>query len=113
MHEDGTLSLTSQDSGLVRASLPMPAPTQAAVRRASSARPAARLAGSRLTDVRALLPLVHLQSDERLLSVLDGERKTVVRLTLEETTLVGSTGPDAALRPRLRITRHPRVRQAS
>ena len=47
---------------------------------------------------------MHLQSDERLLSVLDDERKTVVRLTLEETKLVGSNGPDAALRPRLRMT---------
>jgi CHAD domain-containing protein len=57
-----------------------------------------------ITDVRALLPLVHLHSRERLLSVLDDERKTVVRLALEETTLVGSDGPGAALRPRVRIT---------
>jgi CHAD domain-containing protein len=47
---------------------------------------------------------VHLHSRERLLAVLDDERKTVVRLALEETALVGSDGPDTALRPRLRIT---------
>ena len=57
-----------------------------------------------ITDVRALLPLAQLRSRERLLSVLDDERKTVVRLALEETALLRSDGPDAALRPRLRIT---------
>ena len=45
-----------------------------------------------------------LAHTERLLSVLDDERKTVVRLALEETSLVASNGTDAALRPRLRIT---------
>ena len=57
-----------------------------------------------ITDVRVLLALVHLHSHERLLSVLDGERKTVVRLALEETSLVASNGADSALRPRLRVT---------
>jgi len=57
-----------------------------------------------ITDIRALLPLVHLHSQERLLAVLDDERKTVVRLSLEETSLVDSAGAAGALRPRLRIT---------
>jgi CHAD domain-containing protein len=103
MHVDGTLSATSHDSGIVVASLPMPAPTKPLFARELPSGPL-RDALAPITDVRAVLPLVHLQSDERLLSVLDDERKTVVRLTLEETTLVGSNGPDAALRPRLRMT---------
>ncbi len=103
MHVDGTLSATSHDSGMVVASLPMPAPTKPLFARELPPGPL-RDALAPITDVRAVLPLVHLQSDERLLSVLDDERKTVVRLTLEETKLVGSNGPDAALRPRLRMT---------
>jgi CHAD domain-containing protein len=38
------------------------------------------------------------------MSVLDGERKTVVRLALEETSLTGPAGKVSPLRPRLRIT---------
>ena len=84
MHVDGTLSLASQESGLVRGLAPDAGADQAAVRARAAARPAARHAAP-VTDVRALLPLVHLHSRERVLSVLDGERKTVVRLALEET----------------------------
>jgi CHAD domain-containing protein len=103
MHADGTLSASSQDSGIVVASLPMRAPTKPLFARDL---PSGPLRDSLLpiTDVRALLPLVQLHSRERMLSVLDDERKTVVRLALEETSLQRADGPDAALRPRLRLT---------
>ncbi|MGA8718128.1 MAG: hypothetical protein WB557_08985, partial [Solirubrobacteraceae bacterium] len=97
-HADGTLSLVSHDSGVVVASLPMRAPTKPVFARDLPLGPL-RETLLPIIDVRALLPLVHLHSHERLLSVLDGERKTVVRLALEETSLVASNGADAALRP--------------
>ncbi len=100
---DGALSLAEQDSGLVRASLPIPAPTKPLFARELPPGPL-RDTLLPLTDVRVLLPLVQLRTRERILSVLDGERKTVVRLALEETALLRSDGSDAALRPRLRIT---------
>ncbi len=102
-HVDGSLSLAEQDSGLVRASLPVPAPTKPLFARELPRGPL-RDTLLPLTDVRVLLPLVQVRSRERVLSVLDGERKTVVRLALEETALLRSDAPDAALRPRLRIT---------
>ena len=102
-HAEGTLSLASQETGVIVASLPMRAPTKQLFARDLPSGPLRDMLVP-ITDVRALLPLVHLHSRERLLSVLDDERKTVVRLALEETTLVGSDGPDAALRPRVRIT---------
>jgi CHAD domain-containing protein len=103
IHADGTLTLASQDSSVVVASLPMPAPTKPLFARELPAGPL-RDTLVPITDVRALLPLVHLHSHERLLAVLDDERKTVVRLALEETSLLRADAPDAALRPRLRIT---------
>ena len=103
MHADGTLSLASQDSGVVVASLPLRAPTKPLFARDLPPGPL-RETLLPITDVRALLALVHLHTHERLLSVIDGERKTVVRLALEETSLVATNGADAALRPRLRIT---------
>ena len=112
MHADGTLSLASQDSGVVVASLPLPAPTKPLFARDLPPGPL-RETLLPITDVRALLALVHLHTHERLLSVLDGERKTVVRLALEETSLVATNGADAALRPRLRDHRHPRLRQTA
>ena len=103
MHADGVLAAASQDSGVVVASLPMRAPTKPLFARDLSPGPL-RDTLLPITDVRALLALVHLHTQERLLSVLDDERKTVVRLSLEETALVGSDGAAAALRPRVRIT---------
>ena len=103
MHADGTLSLVSQESGVVVASLPMRAPAKPVFARDMPSGPL-RDTLIPITDVRALLPLAHLHSHERLLSVLDDERKTVVRLALEETSLVDASRPHAALRPRLRIT---------
>ena len=102
-YADGTLSLVSHDSGVLVASLPMRAPAKPLFARELPLGPL-RDTLIPITDVRALLPLVHLHSHERLLSVLDDERKTVVRLALEETSLVDAQSADAALRPRLRIT---------
>ncbi len=53
-----------------------------------------------LIDVRALLPLAELEVSERHLRVLDPERKTVVRASVERSTLARSGAP---LRPRLRL----------
>jgi CHAD domain-containing protein len=103
MHADGTLTAASQESGVVLASLPMRAPTKPVFAHELPSGPLRDMLIP-IADVRALLPLVHLHSHERPLAVLDDERKTVVRLTLEETTLVGSNGPNTALRPRVRIT---------
>jgi CHAD domain-containing protein len=102
-YADGTLSLVSQDSGVLVASLPMRAPAKPLFAREL---PLGQLRDTLvpITDVRALLALVHLHSHERLLSVLDDERKTVVRLALEETSLRDAQSAGAALRPRLRIT---------
>jgi len=103
MHADGTLSVTSQESGVVVASLPMRAPAKPLFARDLPPGPL-RETLLPITDVRALLPLANLHTHERVLSVLDDERKTVVRLTLEENELVGSNGAHSPLRPRLRIT---------
>ena len=103
VHADGALSLVELDSGVVRASLPTAAPTEPLF--AAELPPGAlRDALSELTDIRALLPLVHVHARERLISVLDGEGKTVVRLALEEPQLVDPAGADSPLRPRVRIT---------
>jgi CHAD domain-containing protein len=103
MHTDGTLSVASRDSGLVVASLPMRPPAKPLFARELPPGPL-RDTLLPITDVRALLPVAHLRSRERVLSVLDDERKTVVRLALEETALLRSDGAEAPLRPRLRIT---------
>ena len=80
--EDGELALRELDSERIRA-------------RAALAKPAKPLfawdldgglcdALTPLIDVRALLPLVEIKCRERPLDVLDAERKTVVRLRLQE-----------------------------
>ena len=103
VHEDAMLSMIERETGLVRASLatpPPPMPLFAADLEDGPLRDALR----ELTDLRALLPLVQVQARERRMSVLDGERKTVVRLALESTSLAGAPGVVSPLRPRLRIT---------
>jgi CHAD domain-containing protein len=102
VHSDGGLSLVERDSGLVRSSLSMPAPPDRLFA-AELAPGALRESLQSLTDVRALLPLVHVTARERLIAVLDGERKTVVRLALEETALADSPHAGSPLRPRLRL----------
>jgi CHAD domain-containing protein len=58
-----------------------------------------RLAG--VLGVRALLPLVRVQSTMRPLAVLNGDAKTVVRLELEQSEVVGEGVRPSALAPRL------------
>ena len=53
-----------------------------------------------LIDVRALLPLADLQIEERRLRILDSERKTVVRASIERPSLADS---GQALRARVRL----------
>jgi CHAD domain-containing protein len=53
-----------------------------------------------LIEVRALLPLAELRIKERRLRILDSERKTVVRASIEEPALVES---GTALRGRVRL----------
>jgi CHAD domain-containing protein len=103
VHEDGTLSLIERETGSVQASLVTPPPSMPMFAAGLEPGPL-RDALGKLTDPRALLPLVQLHSRERRMSVLDGEEKTVVRLSLEEASLPGPGGRSSRLRPRLRIT---------
>jgi CHAD domain-containing protein len=100
---DGRLSLIERDTGLVRATLPMPAPARPLF---AFELPPGSLRDTllALTEVRALLPVARVHARERDISVLDDEGKTVVRLALEEPAVVESEGTRAVLRPRLRIT---------
>ena len=102
VHEDGSLALIERETGLVRASL-VTAPPRMPLFAGDLEPGPLRDSLRELTDVRALLPLVQIQLRERRMSVLDGERKTVVRLALEETALTGPAGKVSPLRPRLRI----------
>jgi CHAD domain-containing protein len=102
VHEDGRLSVVERDTGLVRAGAPMPTPTRPVFAR-DLPQGSLRDALAPLVDVRALLPLAHLHSRERPISVLDDQRKTVVRLALEEPALTDSDNGWTALRPRVRM----------
>jgi CHAD domain-containing protein len=103
VHEDGRLSLVERETGLVRASVAMAAPAERLF--AADLEPGAlRDTLVELTELRALLALVRLRTRERLMSVLDGEQKTVARLVLEEATLTAGAGAGSRLRPRVRIT---------
>ena len=103
VHEDGTLSLIERETGNVKAALLTPPPSMPLVA-ADLAPGPLRDSLRKLTEPRALLPLVQVHSRERRMSVLDGEQKTVVRLSLEEASLSGPAGRTSMLRPRLRIT---------
>ena len=92
------LSLVERDTGVARGSLSTPPPRMPVFAARARGGPAAGRARE-LTDLRALLPLVQVQARERRMAVLDGERKTVVRLALEETTLVVADGAASPLRP--------------
>jgi CHAD domain-containing protein len=101
-HEDGRIVLSARDNGQELASLDAPPPTQPLL---ADELPAGALrdALAPVSGVRALLPLVHVHSRLRALRVLDDERKTVVRMTLEEPALVSSSNRHTALRPRVRL----------
>jgi CHAD domain-containing protein len=102
-HEDGSLKLIDRESCHVRSSVASPRPKQPLFASELRAGPL-RDALLEVVEARALLPLVRVRSRERALSVLDDERKTVVRMTLEEPELV-----EGRRRERLR----PRVRTAA
>jgi CHAD domain-containing protein len=102
VHEDGRLVLVETWSGRERAGVVTPAPTQAL--------PATQLPPGPLQEalegvcgVRALLPLVRVRSRLRALRVLDDERKTVVRMTLEEPALISGKNRPRRLRPRVKL----------
>jgi CHAD domain-containing protein len=102
VHSEGRLSLVELESGLVRASAAALVPSKPLFA-ADVAPGALSEALSELIEVRAALPLVRVHARQRLIAVLDGEGKTVVRLALEEPALIGSDGADSRLRPRVRI----------
>jgi CHAD domain-containing protein len=58
---------------------------------------------TRVVDVRALLPLVHLESEVHELGVVNAEDKLVVRLALERPVVITRSRRRIALRPRVRL----------
>jgi CHAD domain-containing protein len=102
VREQGRLALIDPGSGAERAGITTSEPTQPflAVELAPGLLREALLS---VIDVRALLPLVQVRSRVRQLDVLDDERKTVVRMRLEEPALVSFNGRHTALRPRLTL----------
>jgi CHAD domain-containing protein len=103
VHQDGRLALVERDSGAERAWVASALPAEPLESSKLDPGPM-RDALAEVIEVRALLPLVHVHSRTRALDVLDGEHKTVVRMTLEEPALVASTSLHVGLRPRLRLT---------
>ncbi len=89
-HEDGSLKLIDRESGDVRLWVAAPRPDKYLFPAELDPGPV-RDALLDVADERALLPLVRVRSRERALSVLDAERKTVVRMTLEEPELVAGS----------------------
>jgi CHAD domain-containing protein len=102
VHEDGQLSLVERATGVEHATITIPQPTQPLLpmRLGPSAFRDALLP---VVEVRALLPLVHVHSRQRAIDVLDEERKTVVRMTLEQSTVIISALNHRPLRPRVRL----------
>jgi CHAD domain-containing protein len=101
-HEDGELALIERETGEVRVKLRVAQPRDRVFAGELEPGPLRdELAG--LIDVRALLPLARVHARQRSLSVLDAERKTVVRMTLEEPSVVDGAGALEILRPRLRV----------
>jgi CHAD domain-containing protein len=110
-HERGELTLIDRDSGEVRARVAharYPKGSRAA--RApqplfpSELEPGQlREALAAVVDVRALLPLVRVKTRERCLRVLDDERKTVARITIERPAVLAANGRRRPLGARLRV----------
>ena len=101
-HEDGELVLLDRDSGVVRLRGRIAKPGQRLFPRQLEPGPL-RDALLDVVDERALLALARVHARRRALNVLDDERKTVVRMTLEEPALVDSAGRLSILRPRVRL----------
>jgi CHAD domain-containing protein len=102
VHEGGRLALVDRVTGEERAAIAIPQPTEPLLARRLEDGPL-RTALIQLVDVRALLPLVHVHSRVRALDVLDDERKTVVRMTVEEPAVISPGNRQTPLRPRLRL----------
>jgi CHAD domain-containing protein len=102
VHEDGRLALLER-SGRERAQLKMARPSAALLVGQLEPGPL-RDALAEIVEVRALLPVVHLSSRLRRLDVLDGERKTVARISLEQPALISTSGLRRPLRPRVRVS---------
>ena len=102
VHERGRMSLVDRGAGAEHASAQMPQPTGPLLATALERCPL-RDALLPIVDVRALLPLVHVHSRVRALDVLDDQRKTVVRMTVEEPAVVTPSSRHIPLRPRVRL----------
>jgi CHAD domain-containing protein len=105
-YEDGRLSLTDAGSGSgsgeVLAAVELAEPPERLLAYELPPGPL-REQLKRVVDVRALLPLVHLESEVRELGVVNDEDKLVVRLALERPAVITSSGRRIALRPRVRL----------
>jgi CHAD domain-containing protein len=96
--EDGELALVDSDGERIRARAALSKPTKPLFASDLEGGPLCD-ALRPLIDVRALLPLLEIQFRERPLDVLDDERKTVVRLRVQQPAL-GRT----RLRPRVHLS---------
>jgi CHAD domain-containing protein len=99
--ESGRLVVLDRDTGGERASLTMPAP-RGPLLALDLAPGGVRDALLPIVDVRALLPLVELRFESTDFAVLDEDRKTVVRLSLEHGSLIPAESAKP-LRARLHI----------
>jgi CHAD domain-containing protein len=102
VHEEGRLVLLDGQNGGDRAVLPSPRPT-GPLSPSSLSPGSLRDALCEVCGIRVLLALVHVHSRVRPMRVLDDERKTVVRIRLEEPALISGGGADTMLRPRVRL----------
>lgn len=100
--EDGGLTLLERDTGEIRARLGSAQPSERLFASELSSGPL-RDALRAMVEVRALLAIVRVHCREHPMDLLDDERKTVVRMALEEPALVKSAGARVSLRPRLRL----------
>jgi CHAD domain-containing protein len=101
-HEDGELVLLDRDSGVERLRGRIAKPGQRLFPRELEPGPL-RDALLDVVEERALLALARVHARRRALNVLDDERKTVVRMTLEEPAVVDNGGRLSILRPRVRL----------
>ncbi|MBV9423301.1 MAG: CHAD domain-containing protein [Solirubrobacterales bacterium] len=100
-HGAGTLTLSERDSGAERARLAMASPGERLLTGDLAVSPM-RDQLREVVEVRALLPIARVRIRTRAFQVLDDERKTVVRMMLEQPELMNSRG-DPALGTRVRV----------